>query len=274
MRKPAENEGGSYRLLLERNARMYGVHFSVDRLGDVYLAGRCRCPRSTPDEIDRVLGCVLEYSDGSFDAAIELGFAGRDRAGVGLAGEAAARPGTSGPRRCRPLTRLTGPDRRPMRRATAEMSACRRWCCSATARASGTSRTCSPAGSTSTCPTRAWPRPRRGGELLAEHGLLPDVRAHLAAAPGDPHRRRRAGRVPTGSGSRCAAAGGSTSGTTARCRARTRRQMREEFGDEQFMLWRRSYDVPPPPIDADAAQRVDDRATPTCRRTSCRAPSA
>ena len=26
---------------------------------------------------------------------------------------------------------------------------------------------------------------------------------------------------------------------------------RQEFGDEQFMLWRRSYDVPPPPIAAD-----------------------
>ena len=28
-------------------------------------------------------------------------------------------------------------------------------------------------------------------------------------------------------------------------------QTREEFGDEQFMLWRRSYDVPPPPIADD-----------------------
>jgi len=28
-------------------------------------------------------------------------------------------------------------------------------------------------------------------------------------------------------------------------------QTRKEFGDEQFMLWRRSYDVPPPPIDND-----------------------
>jgi 2,3-bisphosphoglycerate-dependent phosphoglycerate mutase len=26
-------------------------------------------------------------------------------------------------------------------------------------------------------------------------------------------------------------------------------QTRKEFGEEQFMLWRRSYDVPPPPID-------------------------
>ncbi len=28
-------------------------------------------------------------------------------------------------------------------------------------------------------------------------------------------------------------------------------QTRSEFGDEQFMLWRRSYDVPPPPLDDD-----------------------
>jgi 2,3-bisphosphoglycerate-dependent phosphoglycerate mutase len=28
-------------------------------------------------------------------------------------------------------------------------------------------------------------------------------------------------------------------------------QTREQYGDEQFMLWRRSYDVPPPPIDDD-----------------------
>jgi 2,3-bisphosphoglycerate-dependent phosphoglycerate mutase len=28
-------------------------------------------------------------------------------------------------------------------------------------------------------------------------------------------------------------------------------QTREEFGDEQFMLWRRSYDTPPPPIPDD-----------------------
>jgi 2,3-bisphosphoglycerate-dependent phosphoglycerate mutase len=28
-------------------------------------------------------------------------------------------------------------------------------------------------------------------------------------------------------------------------------QTKKKFGDEQFMLWRRSYDVPPPPIDDD-----------------------
>ncbi len=37
-------------------------------------------------------------------------------------------------------------------------------------------------------------------------------------------------------------------------------QTRKEFGDEQFMLWRRSYDVPPPPIaDDDPLSQAGDR---------------
>jgi 2,3-bisphosphoglycerate-dependent phosphoglycerate mutase len=36
-------------------------------------------------------------------------------------------------------------------------------------------------------------------------------------------------------------------------------QTREEFGEEQFMLWRRSYDVPPPPIaDDDPLSQLGD----------------
>jgi 2,3-bisphosphoglycerate-dependent phosphoglycerate mutase len=36
-------------------------------------------------------------------------------------------------------------------------------------------------------------------------------------------------------------------------------QTRQEFGDEQFMLWRRSYDVPPPPIaDDDLYSQAND----------------
>ncbi len=38
-RQPDENHAGFYRFLLERNARMYGVHFALDRTGDVYLTG-------------------------------------------------------------------------------------------------------------------------------------------------------------------------------------------------------------------------------------------
>jgi 2,3-bisphosphoglycerate-dependent phosphoglycerate mutase len=38
-------------------------------------------------------------------------------------------------------------------------------------------------------------------------------------------------------------------------------QTRAEFGDEQFMLWRRSYDVPPPPLadDDPLSQAADPR---------------
>jgi 2,3-bisphosphoglycerate-dependent phosphoglycerate mutase len=36
-------------------------------------------------------------------------------------------------------------------------------------------------------------------------------------------------------------------------------QTREEFGDEQFMTWRRSYDVPPPPLaDDDPLSQAGD----------------
>ncbi|MQA77832.1 MAG: phosphoglyceromutase [Streptosporangiales bacterium] len=32
---------------------------------------------------------------------------------------------------------------------------------------------------------------------------------------------------------------------------KSKAQTREEFGDDQFMTWRRSYDTPPPPLPAD-----------------------
>jgi len=75
MRRPESNAGGTYGFLMQRNARTYGVHFSCDRLGDIYLVGHVPLASVTADEVDRLLGCVLEYSDGSFDAALRLGFA-------------------------------------------------------------------------------------------------------------------------------------------------------------------------------------------------------
>jgi hypothetical protein len=73
-RQPDENHARFYRFLLERNGRMYGVHFALDPVGDVYLAGRLPLTAVTADEIDRLLGCVLSYSDDNFDSALEIGF--------------------------------------------------------------------------------------------------------------------------------------------------------------------------------------------------------
>ena len=74
MRCP-DDKAPTYEFLLERNARAYGVHFTVDSLGDIWLVGHVPLAAVTPDEIDRLLACVLTYSDGNFDQAIKLGFA-------------------------------------------------------------------------------------------------------------------------------------------------------------------------------------------------------
>ena len=75
VRHPDENQEAFWRYLLERNARTYGVHFCADSVGDVYLVGRVSLDAVTVDELDRLLGCVLEYSDGTFDTLLEIGFA-------------------------------------------------------------------------------------------------------------------------------------------------------------------------------------------------------
>jgi hypothetical protein len=74
-RKPDENHAAFYRFLLERSGRMYGVHFALDPSGDVYLVGRLPLASVATDEVDRLLGCVLSYSDDNFDQALRLGFA-------------------------------------------------------------------------------------------------------------------------------------------------------------------------------------------------------
>ena len=73
-RQPDENHARFYRFLLERNGRMYGVRFTLDPVGDVYLTGRLPLSAVSTEDIDRLLGCVLTYSDENFDTALKLGF--------------------------------------------------------------------------------------------------------------------------------------------------------------------------------------------------------
>ena len=100
----------------------------------------------------------------------------------------------------------------------------------------------------------------RGGEMLREHDLLPDVlhtsllrraisTAHLTLDAADrlwiPVRRdwrlneRHYGAL----------------------QGKDKKQTLAEFGEEQFMLWRRSYDTPPPPIErgSEFSQDADPR---------------
>ena len=90
----------------------------------------------------------------------------------------------------------------------------------------------------------------RGGELLVEAGLLPDVvhtsllrraitTAHLALDAADRHwiPVRRSWRL--------------NERHYGALQGKDKKQTLEEYGEEQFMLWRRSFDTPPPPLDDD-----------------------
>ena len=90
----------------------------------------------------------------------------------------------------------------------------------------------------------------RGGELLVGAGLLPDVvhtslqrraitTAHLSLDAADRHwipvkRSWRLNERHYGA-----------------LQGKDKKQTLEEYGEEQFMLWRRSFDTPPPPLDDD-----------------------
>ncbi|MFV0495278.1 YbjN domain-containing protein [Mycobacterium sp.] len=73
-RKPDENHEGVYRFLLKRNRRLYGTAYTLDNVGDIYLIGNMSLASVDAEEIDRVLGQVLEAVDSDFNTLLELGF--------------------------------------------------------------------------------------------------------------------------------------------------------------------------------------------------------
>ena len=74
-RKPDENHDEVFRRLLQRNSRLSGVAFALDRLGDIYLVGRVPTATVTPDDVDALLGSVAEAADSMFDRILATGFA-------------------------------------------------------------------------------------------------------------------------------------------------------------------------------------------------------
>ena len=96
----------------------------------------------------------------------------------------------------------------------------------------------------------------RGGRLLAESDLLPDVvhtsllrraisTANLALDVAERHwiDVRRSWRL--------------NERHYGALQGKNKKQTKEEFGEEQFMLWRRSYDTPPPPIEPGSKYSQD-----------------
>ncbi|NCX76419.1 MAG: YbjN domain-containing protein [Actinobacteria bacterium] len=74
IRKPDENIEIVHEWLLKKNTSLYCVAFAINELGDIYLVGRLPFHSITEQELDRVIGAVLQYSDSSFNPLLELGF--------------------------------------------------------------------------------------------------------------------------------------------------------------------------------------------------------
>lgn len=74
IRKPDENLESVLEWCMQRNASMYGVAFAINELGDIYLVGRLPLNVVSDQELDRLIGGVLQYSDSAFNPLLELGF--------------------------------------------------------------------------------------------------------------------------------------------------------------------------------------------------------
>ena len=75
IRKPDTHEDSVHKWCMSKNASMYGIAFAINELGDIYLVGRLPLDAVNAQEIDRLIGSVLQYSDSSFNPLLELGFA-------------------------------------------------------------------------------------------------------------------------------------------------------------------------------------------------------
>ncbi|GIG72351.1 2,3-bisphosphoglycerate-dependent phosphoglycerate mutase [Planosporangium flavigriseum] len=91
---------------------------------------------------------------------------------------------------------------------------------------------------------------RRGGELLREHDLLPDL-VHTSVL----RRAIRTGEIALHTCDRHWIPVRRSWRLNERhygaLQGKNKKQTLEQYGEEQFMLWRRSYDTPPPPISDD-----------------------
>ncbi|MDN6242059.1 YbjN domain-containing protein [Corynebacterium variabile] len=68
-----ENHADVYRMLLQHNRKAFGVHYTLDNNSDIYLAGQFT-DALTADDVQRILGQVLQLADGDFNRILERGF--------------------------------------------------------------------------------------------------------------------------------------------------------------------------------------------------------
>ena len=99
---------------------------------------------------------------------------------------------------------------------------------------------------------------QRGGELLKERGILPNI-VHTSLQ----RRAINTANIALDAADRLWIPVKRTWRLNERhygaLQGKNKSEIREEYGDEKFMTWRRSYDVPPPPLDdSDPYSQAND----------------
>ena len=251
-RAPEENFAEVYRWLLERNRNLLGVSYTLDSLGDIYLVGQVPGP-VTLSGLDQILGQVLEAADNDFNSILSKGFetairkewqwrtergeSTRNLAAFGhLSGQKSQTDGT--------IEGMTHGTLILLRHGQSEWNASNQF-----------------TGWVDVALTeKGVEEAKKAGALLRDQNILPDVlytsllrrainTAHLALDAADRLW------IPVVRDWRL------NERHYGKLQGLNKAEIKEEFGEEQFMLWRRSYDTPPPAIDPDNeyAQTNDPR---------------
>jgi len=75
MRAPEEQHGRLFSDLLMRQASSYVLRFTLDENGDVFVVGQVPLLAVTAEEVDRIVGSILELCDHAYLPSVEIGFA-------------------------------------------------------------------------------------------------------------------------------------------------------------------------------------------------------
>ena len=68
-----ERQAEAYKWILQRNLRQY-LRFACDDEGAIHLVGQVPLESCDEEELDRLVGSVLEYQDLNFKPFLEIGF--------------------------------------------------------------------------------------------------------------------------------------------------------------------------------------------------------
>jgi hypothetical protein len=73
MPEPEANRAEVYAYLLRRNAHLFGMWFALGPEDAVYLVGRVPARQVDDDELDRIAGSSVHYTDEHFPTAMTMG---------------------------------------------------------------------------------------------------------------------------------------------------------------------------------------------------------